>query len=229
MQRIVQAPPPPRLTTLRNQNATFDEVKADGILRWVLFEQQRGRCAYCERPLRRPDHIEHKTKIEHFHPQNSDHWNEACQQESGASDDFKAPTTWSNLLLCCDGNESVTLAKTCDTSKSNTDICSEFRNPRAWHSILLVHISRDGRALPDPALPDGAIGIVNNVLNLNEKELVAARRQIGLALKNEILAKSGRKPYGLSPSKRANIIARLRERGLSQPYGSTYLSVAELL
>lgn len=226
MRSIPQRVAPSSLTTLRATGATYEMVRSDPSIRRVLWQQQGRRCAYCERILRDPDRDDHRTRIEHFHPQSSPKWNNQCRVGSGAVNTAKAPTTWSNLLLCCDGNELAGKDFTCDKSKGNTDICSDFRNPKIWHRDRLVHIGRSGQAKPVEGLPADAATIIDVVLNLNSEELVAARKRVLDARRKSIVAQSERH-HGLSASLRSQIADILRRDATTLEYGSTLLSLAD--
>jgi uncharacterized protein (TIGR02646 family) len=226
MLSIPLATPPAVLTTLQLQGASYKDVSSNGSVRQALWDQQNRRCAYCERTIRNPERIDHRTKIEHFHPQSGGAWNADCARASGATDESKAPTTWGNLLLCCDGNELARTERTCDTSKSNTDICSDIRNPKSWHGASLVVIDNSGRAKPAAGLPPEASKVVNEVLNLNSPELVRARAGV-LAARKKRIAHLKATRGGLTGHQRSEVVTALLRDAESTEYGSTLISLAE--
>lgn len=229
MQGIENATEPQALQALRATGATYDELKSHASVRRQLWAQQAGRCAYCERSIRNPDDDgEHRTKIEHFHPQKGNRWGGACQAGSGAKQHTESPTKWSNMLLCCDGNEGAGYDRRCDTSKGNTDICEEFRNPKNWAHGAMLDVQKSGRVTPATGLPEGAERVVESILNLNSRELVDARRRLFAALKKAVVTKS-RKHRGLNQAQRIEIIETLRRSATTQEYGVVYLSVAKTL
>jgi uncharacterized protein (TIGR02646 family) len=228
MLRIPSVPPPAVLTTMALQGAAYREVSSDKSIRQALWMQQGKRCAYCERILRDPERVDHRTKIEHFHPQSGGAWNDNCERASGASDETRSATAWSNLLLCCDGNELARVERTCDTSKGNTDICGGFRNPKSWHAPSLVIIDDNGRAHPAGGLPSEASTVVDQVLNLNSPELVRARKNV-LGARRKRIAKSKAVHQGWTGHQRSEIAAVLRRDAGSSEYGSTLISLADRL
>jgi uncharacterized protein (TIGR02646 family) len=226
MRRIPQNVVPPSLTTLRAQGATYEMVRSDPSVRRALWESQGKRCAYCERSLRDPARDDHRTRIEHFHPQAGVKWDEDCRRASGVSDNAHAPTTWSNLLLCCDGNELAGKDFTCDKSKADEDICSDFRNPKSWHGQRLLHIDRFGHARPMDGLPIGATRIIEEVLNLNSKYVVDARKSVQNARRRYVQQQQVLR-HGLTPRQRSQIAERFRKDAETSEYGSALLSLAD--
>jgi uncharacterized protein (TIGR02646 family) len=204
-------------------------VRSDSSLRRALWDQQGGRCAYCERRLRDPSRDDHRTKIEHSHPQSSSKWDSDCKSCSGASNHASTATTWRNLLLCCDGNELAGENFTCDTSKAGTDICSDFRNPKHWtQGDRLVEIDRSGFAKPRPGLPNAAATVIGSVLYLNAKALVEARMLV-LSPRRKAINHQRRLHHGRRASLDSQIAAILRLDATTSEYGSTLLSLADEL
>jgi uncharacterized protein (TIGR02646 family) len=230
MIRIATRAAPPEFVRLRAARAAFSELSSEPSIRRALWEQQGRRCAYCERLLRDPSRDDHQTRIEHFHPQSSAQWNTDCKRASGAGTKAKAPTTWSNLLLCCDGNESVGKPFTCDKSKDDIEICADFRNPKLWsgHPDRLVNIDREGRAEPVVGLPARASHVVDDVLNLNAEHVVEARQRVATPRRQE-LKKWKARHQGLDDQQRAVLVERWRTRAETSPYGTALLSLADWL
>lgn len=228
MRTLNAGPPPKSFARYRADRAEFSVFSSDPATRYALWEQQRAKCAYCEKRLRDPSELNHRTRIEHFHPQSSDTWGADCAHCSGAASNDEAPTTWSNLLLCCDGYEAAGETYTCDKSKANQDICAEFRNPKSWQAEKLVSVSRAGRAEPASGLPPGADVVIDVVLNLNAKHLVDARKAVISAWRKRIVAHRDRHK-GWTPKRRAEMIDRLRTAADSDEYAAVLLSLADTL
>jgi uncharacterized protein (TIGR02646 family) len=231
MRRIVGGVPPKSFSRYRAARATYGELSADKDIRRALRDQQKGLCAYCERRLRDVERDDHRTRIEHFHPQAGTRWDADCQVCSGAGSQADSPTTWTNLLLCCDGNEHAGEDFTCDKLKNNTDICSEFRNPRVFAGSALVVINAiDGTAQAAPGLPAGAGGVVDEVLNLNAKHLIDARLSLLQAIRRELMPKITMvRSEAQRKSARAQIAARARRDATESEYPSVYLAFADRL
>lgn len=230
MRRIVAETTPPSHRTLRAARAPFAALSSDSAIRRALWKEQGGHCAYCERTLRDPDRPDHRTRIAHFHPQSATQWTDTCEACSGANDNQDAPTKWTNLLLCCDGNQQAGkgFTFTCDKSKADTRICTDFRNPKTWSQPQLVVISRDGQAHPAPGLPEGAVAVVDDVLKLNADHLIAART-LAMSAYLRRIQDSRARHHGLSDSRREQFAARLRDDAAAVEYGSVLLMLAERL
>jgi len=228
MRRIHAAAPPPSHSTRRAAKAEFDELSSDPAIRRALWDEQSGRCAYCERTLRDPARPDHQTRIEHFHPQSGRVWTADCSLCSGAIDNHDASTRWTNLLLCCDGHQVAGSDFTCDKSKAATDICADFRNPKLWTHEQVVVVDRGGRALPGTGLPTGAEAVVDVVLNLNARHLVAARKAVIAAQLRE-LGRMRAINGGLTVKQRAKFAARLRAEAETAEFASALLTVADVL
>ncbi|MEG8036451.1 hypothetical protein QP157_14390 [Sphingomonas sp. LR61] len=224
MLRIDAQPAPRKFTELRAARAPYSKFSSEPSIRRRLWEQQGGRCAYCERKLRRWDHVNHRTRIEHFHPQHGLVWTATCKGQSGASDHESAPTTWKNMLLCCNGQEH--LAETdlhrCDKKKDNTDVCEDFRNPRDWHGYRLVDVKRSGKAFAVSGLPHGAQNVIDSVININDPDLVKTRRNLWASLEKKVAHL-----YQASVADRAAVAAYLREQAKTAAFATTYLSLAD--
>jgi hypothetical protein len=226
MQRITVTAPPRALVDAVHHSASFSEVSSDASLRRTLWEQQRGRCAYCERVLRDPSRDDHRTRIEHFHPQSSAEWTIDCSRESGASVAERAAIAWTNLLLCCDGNEAAGRDFTCDKLKGNRDICADFCNPHRWPGGAVLAVKRDGRVTPSPGLPAAADRVVQDVLNLNAPALVHARRSV-LDARRAAISRIRAKHGGLTPRVRRDIAEILRRDAETHEFGAALLSLAD--
>jgi len=228
MQGVAPGVPPKELLRAIRESIGFKQISSDPALRRALWDRQNGRCAYCERVLRNPASVDHRTRIEHFHPQGGMVWAAECAKQCGVSSDADAPVAWSNLLLCCDGNERAGRDFTCDKLKHDTDICSDFINPQRWTGGPLLTIGRDGRATPRPGLPARADLVVNAVLNLNSVELVKARKSV-LTARRALIERVKTRSHGLSPKQRADMAQRLRRDAETQEYGTVLISLADTL
>lgn len=230
MIRISTSRAPSEYAALRAARAPFSKFSSEPAIRHALWEQQGRKCAYCERLLRDPSRDDHQTRIEHFHPQSSTSWNADCKQASGADSAVKAPTTWSNLLLCCDGNESVGKPFTCDKLKDDSEICADFRNPKLWsgHPDRLVSIDREGRAEPVAGLPVGASRVIDEIMNLNAEHVRAARKSVTDPLLREYKAWTTLH-HGMSGTQRLLLAERWRTRAATSPHGTALLSLADWL
>jgi len=139
----------------RGTTKLLDDFPQKDELRRALAEEQGYLCAYCMQRLN-PENGD--TKIEHFHPQK------------------EFPTEqldYTNLLLCCNGNEGDRFANQhCDTKKKNAEI---KHNPASFPSIEQTFCyERDGRIVSDDE--DWNIQI-NKVLNLNFIRLKNNRKE----------------------------------------------------
>ncbi|MBF4590697.1 hypothetical protein [Curtobacterium sp. VKM Ac-1395] len=222
MRRITAHRPPKEFAELRAAREEYDQFSSERAIRRVLWEQQGGRCAYCERRLRHWDRDDHQTRIEHFHPQNGNVWSSVCKLRSGAATQTKASTTWKNFLLCCNGEEPLDKSfHRCDVTKYNTDICETFRNPRDWDGDRLVDIKRSGKAVARPGMPAGAQDVLDSVVRVNAPELVEVRKRVLGDL--EIVVRAF---WNGSAAQRALVASRLREQAETVEYATTYLTLA---
>ncbi|MCS5713520.1 hypothetical protein NVV95_03010 [Herbiconiux sp. CPCC 205716] len=228
MQRIKFVSPPQSYVKLRSEGADFSQLSSDTAIRRALWEQQSRRCAYCERRLKDPSKPDHRTRIEHFHPQSSDLWDGDCEEASGTVKQDKAPTSWKNLLLCCDGNERAGASYCCDKSKAGREICAVFRNPKSWPLPALVNVDRAGYATVALGLPHTADAVIKETLNLNADHLVSARKAV-LAARIQQIEQQRRKHRGLTHAMRIEIIGRLRKDAESAEFGAVLLSIADRL
>ncbi|WP_157435849.1 hypothetical protein [Gordonia malaquae] len=169
--------------------------------------------------------------IEHFHPRSGSprtgKWKSSqCRAASGATSHESSRTAWSNLLLSCDGSGPHG-ARTCDSKKGGSDICSRFANPKTTHLDRLVDIGRDGRARPVDSLPPGADAVVDSELNLNAEFLCEARRSY-FAVQLREYNKAKTRHRGLSSVQKQILVNRFRERASrpGTPHPSVLLAVA---
>lgn len=228
MRRITSLAPPAQYVSLVATASDFSQLSSEQNIRLALWQQQKGRCAYCERVLRDPSRSDHRTRIEHFHPQSGSAWSSDCAFCSGARSQAAARTAWTNLLLCCDGNEAAGSDFTCDKSKANMDVCDKFRNPKVWHASRLVDIDRNGFASPVTGLPVGAADVIHLTLRLNADHLIAARLSV-IAAYTRMIKKEKDKHHNLTPSRRTELAAKLRVKADDSEYATTWLSLADRL
>lgn len=132
-------------------------------LRAVLLDDQGHLCCYCMSRIETG-----RMKIEHLLSQ--------AKHEEGRAD-------WSNLLAACRGNEGRPLAEQhCDSRKGERALGLHPFSP----ATKRIRYLGDGRlAIDDPALQAD----VDEVLNLNQRELKANRAQALSALLSELTNK----------------------------------------
>lgn len=207
------------------------QVKAD--LRKRLFDEQNGRCAYCERKLTLEN-----TKIEHFHPQSASVASiaPACHARTDEQDLSRADVSIKNMLLCCLGVETVGRrgATTCDTHKGDEHICERIHSPKHLPAsvVSIVRIEQSGRAVPEvfPASAEKAVEVIDSILNLNSDRLRTHRRQVFgetlLAFRGALERNRGRRP---AASLRHDAAAKLRDRAKVEPFASTLESAARTI
>lgn len=234
MIRITAAPPPPIFAFHRANRSTYVQLSSEDAIRKALFDEQRGLCAYCERQLHYALGGSHKTRIEHFHPQNPAAGStldaHACRMASGASPLGDSDTTWTNLLLCCDGQEAQGAGlQHCDVTKRDADICAAFRNPKTFRGPRLLDVHHDGRVVPIPQLPSGAACVVEDVLMLNRKSLTTVRGRLYRSLFSQIAREKRQPPFGMTAARRTALRATLTARARDNPHPTVTLSVADLL
>lgn len=232
---ITPSSPPSEYVQLRQTSVPiggrqeFSTFVKDADLRSHLWNEQNGRCAYCECHIRHVEHPKgHNTKIEHFHPFETSSWESDCAGCSGATSTVEGRIEIRNLLLVCEGNEKNTMPTTCDTLKDNTDICTRFRNPKGRRGEMLVWVDKRGRAVAVPSLPDGAQEVVDSVLNLNADHLIEARMTILTKFKENYIALN-RMRRGISNAEKERIKDQYRKLADEQEYSATYLSIANRL
>jgi uncharacterized protein (TIGR02646 family) len=234
MIKITAAAPPAIFAFHRANKSTYLQLSSEDAIRKALWDEQRGLCAYCERRLDYALGRPHRTRIEHFHPQNPAPGStldaQACCMASGASPLADSDTTWTNLLLCCDGQEARGAdLHHCDVTKRDTDICAPFRNPKTFQAPRLLDVHHDGRVVPISELPPGAAGVVEDVLMLNRKSLTTVRGQLYRSLFRQIATEKRRPPFGMTAARRTALRATLTARARDNPHPSVTLSVADLL
>ena len=232
MIKITAAAPPPIFGFYRANKATYAQLASDDALRKALFDEQGGLCAYCERKLAYAPNGPHSTRIEHFHPQNPAAASaldvQACRSASGAPQLADSDTTWTNLLLCCNGQETQGSSfQHCDVTKRDTDICVAFRNPKTFPAPRLLEVLPNGRIVPLPGMPRGAARVADEVLMLNRKSLTTVRRQLYRALINVIAREKGRPPFGMTVARRKALRATLEAHARDAAHPSVALSVAQ--
>ena len=223
MRRIPCGSVPTAVRQAIASGSSFGEISSDVSLRSALHAEQRGLCAYCEVGLRRPEPgVPHHTRIEHFHPQRGGSaFSSICASQSGASTSGAAPLAWSNLLLCCDGHESARRDFNCDKSKENTDICTDFRNPKTVPTTraYLVCVNHQGRAVAEETMPPNAQRVVDGVLCLNRKHLIAARLRRVSAIEREARERAGGKT--MTPKQRRDfaqvLLGQAEQAGFEHP------------
>ncbi|WP_020614468.1 retron system putative HNH endonuclease [Sediminispirochaeta bajacaliforniensis] len=153
----------------RGTTKLLDDFSRKDDLRISLAEEQGYLCAYC---MQRINPENGDTKIEHFHPQT------------------EYPTEqldYSNLLLCCNGNQGDRPANQhCDTKKKNAEI---KYNPALSPSIeQTIRYERDGKIVSDD---EDWNNHIDNVLNLNYSRLRENRESVLRAVDQALAKNSG--------------------------------------
>ena len=215
----------------RANKSSYAALVGDATVRAALHTEQHGHCAYCERPIRPATHVDHQTRIDHFHPQKGKATHaKACKRASGTNQLHSASTAWSNMVLCCNGQLEGKL-ECCDRSKDNTDICDDFRNPKTYEAERLVEIHSDGAAVACGYMPAQAQQVIDHVLRLNERELKAARHERLRAVKAEIHGFRSTQGYAPTRAAKSKFAERLRQRVSNGDvaYGSVNLTLAARL
>lgn len=211
---------------------------ANRDVRRHLFDEQNGRCAYCERAL--PKDLSN-TVIEHFHPRNllggsMSNWASECGQRAHvpANGWDLIEIAIGNLLLCCEG-KSLRRGEgaTCDASKANKHVCPDYYNPKGIDAATLVRIDAEGTAhavFYPGADSTRAQVMIDSVFSINVESLKEIRRRIYTERLSEFLrvkaATRGRVP---AATLRARAAARLRDEARRSEFGSTLLGVADVI
>lgn len=229
MRGIQAGAPPAAFVRERASGVTYANLHSTAEVRAALWGEQRGLCAYCERSLGKQDPARHRTKIEHFHPQNNTTGGPECTRNSGDSNLDTSPTSWTNMLLCCDGASGAAGVSTCDTSKHGTDICAEFRNPKDWpgdQAMLIV--SRDGTVSAGPGLPEGADEVINKVLNLNANHLLKLRHERRSSWMRKY-NKQKERSHGLTAKQKQEFAQKIRDAAATSDVPTALLSLADTI
>lgn len=198
-------------------------------VRQALLEEQRYRCAYCERRL--TDEFG-TTKIEHFHPKSRDFISSSCKAQSGAGDGVKAAVAWTNLLMVCLGNGDEGNAATCDSRKADTDVCGRIRNPKLTPLLTSqVRVDFTDGTVHAVNGDEGSDDVFNTVLGLNDGFLCRGRFNMYRAVVkrlNELNDAASRRSSSKQAKARLSDIEKmLREAAEREPYGSVYITLLE--
>lgn len=200
---------------------SFSSISSMPEVRHALAVAQNYRCAYCERKLKvkicDDGHLDHKTKIEHFHPQSGE-FMPGCRSQSGADTPESACVSWRNLLLVCEGTHFRD--PTCDSRKGSTDICSVLQNPKNLPPLSSqVRVNHDGTVDPvnDRSETKAAI---TEILGLNDPNLCSQRaRAYATTLKTiRDFSKNSHKS-------KARIKDLLERRAREDEFGSVYITL----
>lgn len=235
MYRIASGQPPAGFTTFRRTSGArysdLDSAVKDE-LRDFLLTAQSGRCAYCERDIRKAT----KTKIEHFHPQHLPvaQGSSTCEQRTGIKVRGRAGQSADlapgNLLLCCDGNEGPLVDQTCDSRKGSTHICDDIENPKQLpsHVASVVEVESDGtvRAARAPSSGTTAQAVIDDVLGLNHPWLVQQRRSVLAVWKRKFGQVQRSRGQNSMAAARKDFAQLLRKTATTSAYPSTLESLA---
>lgn len=166
MKRIEKGREPRSLAEHRNNGGDFDGLNKKE-LRQQLFEEQGGICCYCMRRIKNDD-FQTSTKIEHVKSQ-LNHPNLQLKYQ--------------NLLLACTGSEGKTkIMQTCDTYKGEKDLSFNPSNKSRNIEPLIKYLPNGEIRSTDPVIDKE----LDNVLNLNTKDLRDTREWYYKTMKNKI-------------------------------------------
>lgn len=196
---------------------TLDKATKQAV-REALWDEQCGKCAYCERRLNSGDSA---VKIEHFHPRSAEFSGSRCESETEAKNREKSVLAWQNLLLVCSGRASSGRQPTCDTAKADAHICEEVHNPKR-KDLPPTQVACDYTGWIS-LIGSGSSHVIDDVLNLNDEQLCSARKNLW----SELMEAVGKALSG--GSSRAKLGRKLREEAKTKDYGSVYLTLAERL
>ncbi|OFT28094.1 hypothetical protein HMPREF3170_10505 [Corynebacterium sp. HMSC08D02] len=238
------------------QGLEFHDYPGKDKLRAFLLNRQGHRCAYCERRINDKRRTSKKSqadtrraptnKIEHFHPQSSVTASDECRAAAGCNELHESSLELTNLLAVCAGQTDFAgvVSRHCDTSKANTDICAQLKNPNTAEQRdpsapelgSLVVVERDGTVRPNPAYFPGeeemkaAQDVLNDVLNLNAIWLKEARAKLYALLTRGLVSaikEQSRKHHNVSRRQLRQKIVRARLKTLetkAPEFPSVYLS-----
>lgn len=198
-----------------------------------LYDEQNGRCAYCERKL---PNDSTDTVIEHFHPREIAEladWSDDCTARTGVTptQHHLLEVSMGNLLLSCNGKWSG--SSTCDTAKKSNHICMDWFNSKTESGHReQVRVLPSGRveALHYPGTARDAQHVLDDNLGLNEPALVETRRSIFAQKLHAFMAvKKGNRGRVPSARLREEHASAVREEATRAPYASTLLAVADAI
>lgn len=185
-------------TELREHRSRSDDPNRYSIdafpdkerLRARLLEDQQYLCCYC---MGRIDDA--RMKIEHLRPQ--------------SAGDERDRVAWDNLLAACPGNQGRPPSEQhCDTRKGDRALRLHPFSP----AVGKLRYLSDGKIrIDDPDLQRD----LDDVLNLNQRDLVANRNHALAALVHELTARSG---STWSPATLQRKLEALRAAPRAQPY-----------
>jgi uncharacterized protein (TIGR02646 family) len=144
------------------------------VVKSQLLSEQNSLCAYCMQKIETS-----KMKIEHWFPRNSD---DANLQKEGEQKELD----YNNLLAACKGVISIGRDKFehCDASKKNQTISL---NPLHESHIQQIYYGKKGEIFSKNTTHQTEI---NDVLNLNTKELKERRRKLLTTFRKGLSEKS---------------------------------------
>ncbi len=188
MKQIVKGQEPRSLVEHRASNGSYENLPKNEV-RESLLEEQGHICCYCMKRIPqklKPEEIAKnypKSKIEHV----------KCQSEN-----TELVLTYTNILLACNGNHgSPQKMQTCDTFKGESDL--SFNPADTQRNIeTLIRYRSNGEIFSDDAAIDNEL---NNVLNLNTKDLVDIREVFYRDIQQRIIFE-GKKRKGKDIQKR---------------------------
>lgn len=169
MIRITKGREPAEWVEIRNTpGVAFEDVTKDE-LRLSLWKEQGGLCGYCMRRINVTPGLTSETRIEHIKPRKIS-MAEGRQEET---------LSYTNMILCCNGDIDGNGHFHCDRSKEDKEICfTPFDN-----AVIdtLSYSSKDGSIKSSNSSVDYDL---RNILNLNHPRLAANRLAVIKGLVN---------------------------------------------
>ena len=163
MIKITKGKEPTEWTTIKNTPGIDFEGADKTALRQALIDEQGGICAYCMRRISYVAGVVTDTRIEHLKPQSI----------SIAQGHPEETLSYSNMVLCCNGNIDGDGRTHCDNSKGEQKISFTPFDQTVIDTIS--YSTWDGRIKSSNVQYDAEF---NDVLNLNHPRLAANRRSV---------------------------------------------------
>lgn len=149
---------------------TYESARKDA-LRQSLLEEQGGLCGYCMRRIVIQPGTQPTTRIEHLKPR-------TLSLEEGKPEET---LSYSNMILCCDGDIDGDANFHCDKSKAETTI--SFKPFDSAFINTISYSSKDGTIKSSNDQYDLEF---NKVLNLNHPRLAKNRQEVIKGLVSEL-------------------------------------------
>ena len=163
MIRITKGQEPAEWTEIKNTPGIDYDSAEKTALRQALFEEQGGLCGYCMRRISFASGVVSDTRIEHLQP----------RTVSLAEGNVAETLSYSNMILCCDGDIDHDGNTHCDNKKGEKPISFTPFDAAAMSTIS--YSSKDGSIKSSNKQYDNEI---REVLNLNHVRLAANRKEV---------------------------------------------------